>query len=116
VTVGVDPAFGPWWPLSDEAVRREAPDAPGAVQLRRADGKPVVYPRGRSAMVFYLYAARSTREALLRLFRDELLEPGTCLDRAAVRILRRRVRPRADPASRRRRRRVTHVLAGTRQR
>ncbi|MBM4280569.1 MAG: hypothetical protein FJ137_07345 [Deltaproteobacteria bacterium] len=76
MTVGVDPAFGPWWPLSDEAVRREAPDAPGAVQLRRADGKPVVYPRGRSAMVFYLYAARSTREALLRLFRDELLEPG----------------------------------------
>ena len=27
-------------------------------------------------MVFYFYAARSAREALLRLFADELEEPG----------------------------------------
>jgi hypothetical protein len=72
-----DPAsFGVWIPLDDEHLRRDAPDVPGAVQLRRADASLVQYPRGRSAMVFYFYAARSVREALRRLFRDELDEPG----------------------------------------
>ena len=52
------------------------PDAPGAVQLGRADRSLVDYPRGKSAMVFYFYAARSMREATRRLFDDELQEPG----------------------------------------
>ena len=69
-------AFGEWHALDDEHVLRDAPDAPGAVQLKRADGALVQYPRGKSAMVFYFYAARSVREALRRLFRDELDEPG----------------------------------------
>jgi hypothetical protein len=69
-------SFGAWHPLDDEHVRAHAPDAPGAVQLRRADGALVQYPRGKSAMVFYFYAARSVREALRRLFRDELDEAG----------------------------------------
>ena len=46
------------------------------MQLRRADGSLVAYPRGKSAMVFYFYAARSVREALRRVFADELAEPG----------------------------------------
>ena len=70
------PSFGAWHPLDDVHVRDAAPDAPGAVQLKRADGTLVVYPRGKSAMVFYFYAARSVREALRRLFRDELDESG----------------------------------------
>lgn len=70
------PSFGAWHPLDDEHVRMAAPDAPGAVQLRRADGTLLVYPRGKSAMVFYFYAARSVREALRRLFRDELEQAG----------------------------------------
>jgi hypothetical protein len=68
-------SFGAWFPLDDAHVA-SAPDAPAAVQLRRADGSLVAYPRGRSAMVFYFFAARSAREALRRLFRDELDEPG----------------------------------------
>jgi hypothetical protein len=71
-----DGAFGPWHPLTADDVAAHAPDEPGAVQLRRADASLVQYPRGRSAMVFYFYAARSVREALRRLFRDELDEPG----------------------------------------
>jgi hypothetical protein len=69
-------AFGPWQPLDGEQVDGDVWDAPGAVQLRRADGQLVSYPRGKSAMVFYFYAARSVREALRRVFRDELAEPG----------------------------------------
>jgi hypothetical protein len=67
--------FGPWSPL-DDAHLEEAADAPGAVQLGRADRRLVAYPTGRSAMVFYFYAARSMREATRRLFADELAEPG----------------------------------------
>jgi hypothetical protein len=70
------PSFGPWHPLDAEHVSGAAPDAPGAVQLRRADGGLIAYPRGKSGMVFYFYAARSVREALLRVFRDELEEAG----------------------------------------
>ena len=50
--------------------------APGAVQLCRADKSLIEYPKGKSTMVFYFYAARSMREALRRLFADELDEPG----------------------------------------
>jgi hypothetical protein len=67
--------FGPWLPLDDAQVAT-LPDVPGAVQLGRADRSLVDYPRGKSAMVFYFYAARSMREAVRRLFADELREPG----------------------------------------
>jgi hypothetical protein len=67
--------FGPWSPLDDAHLVALA-DAPGAVQLGRADRRLIAYPTGRSAMVFYFYAARSMREATRRLFADELVEPG----------------------------------------
>jgi hypothetical protein len=67
--------FGPWLPLDDAHVLTVA-DAPGAVQLGRADRSLIEYPRGKSAMVFSFYAARSMREALRRMFADELAEPG----------------------------------------
>jgi hypothetical protein len=67
--------FGPWQPLDDAHVLGMA-DVAGAVQLGRADRSLVDYPRGKSAMVFYFYAARSMREALRRLFADELADPG----------------------------------------
>jgi len=68
-------AFGNWIDL-DAAHVADAPDAPGAVQLGRADRQLVQYPKGKSAMVFYFHAARSVREALRRVFADELEEPG----------------------------------------
>jgi hypothetical protein len=67
--------FGDWQPLT-RGVVDVALDAPAAVQVARADRQLVAYPSGKSAMVFYFYAARSAREALRRLFDDELLEPG----------------------------------------
>ena len=67
--------FSGWIPF-DVAGLQRAPDAPAAVQLGRADRTLVLYPSGKSAMVFYFYAARSAREALARVFKDELEEPG----------------------------------------
>ena len=64
-----------WAPLTEKLLRARAPDEPAAVQLRRANGL-VPYARGKSAMVFYFYAARSARQALLRAFADEVAEPG----------------------------------------
>ena len=64
-----------WWPLTRDDVDAFAPDAPAAVQLRRGAGL-IHYPTGKSAMVFYFYAARSARQALVRLFADELENPG----------------------------------------
>ncbi|MDP2341561.1 MAG: hypothetical protein Q8O67_11415 [Deltaproteobacteria bacterium] len=69
-------SFGDWHPLTNEGLKA-ADDAPGAVQLSRADRSLVEYPKGKSAMVFYFYAARSMREALRRLFHDELETPGS---------------------------------------
>jgi hypothetical protein len=46
--------FCPWYPLADAAAR--APAGEGVLQLRIADGL-VDYPRGKSAMVRYVYAA-----------------------------------------------------------
>ncbi len=63
--------FGAWVALDDDAV----PDAPAAVQVRRRDGL-VVYPRGKSAMVYYFYAATSARTTLRDAFADELARPG----------------------------------------
>lgn len=68
--------FSDWYPLTAEGVRSHAPDAPAALQLSRLDRSLVRYPKGRSAMVFYCYAARSAREALQRLFAEELEETG----------------------------------------
>jgi hypothetical protein len=67
--------FSDWVPLTRHDVRAQAPDAPAAVQVRRAEGL-VRYPQGKSAMVFYFFAERSAREALERLFLDELDAPG----------------------------------------
>lgn len=67
--------FSDWRPLTPDGLSL-APDEPGAVQLSCADKRLVPYPRGKSAMVFYFYAARSMREALRRLFADELEAPG----------------------------------------
>ena len=69
-------AFGCWEPLTLEGLNA-ADDAAGAVQLARADRGLITYPKGKSTMVFYFYAARSMREALRRLFHDELMEPGS---------------------------------------
>jgi hypothetical protein len=67
--------FSDWVALDDAGVAA-AVDAPGAVQLCRADKSLIEYPSGKSTMVFYFYAARSVRQALRRLFADELTEPG----------------------------------------
>lgn len=67
--------FGEWIPLSADGVAR-AVDAPGAVQLCRLDKSLIDYPKGKSTMVFYFYAGRSVREALKKVFADELDEPG----------------------------------------
>lgn len=67
--------FGDWVPLTPEGLNA-AIDGPAAVQLCRADKSLIEYPSGKSTMVFYFYAARSAREALRRLFADELEEPG----------------------------------------
>jgi hypothetical protein len=58
-------------------VATNAPDAPAAVQLCRADKSLVQYAKGKSSMVFYFYAARSARDALTKMFADELDTPGT---------------------------------------
>jgi hypothetical protein len=68
--------FDDWQALDDETVSLLAPDGPGAVQLSRRDRSLVAYPTGKSAMVFYFYAARSVKDALRKLFADELLAPG----------------------------------------
>lgn len=68
--------FDDWLPLDAQTVLERAPDVPGAVQLCRADRSLVTYPTGKSAMVFYFYAARSVRDALRKLFDDELEAPG----------------------------------------
>lgn len=67
--------FGDWYPLTEAGIDG-APRGPAAVQLRRALGL-VRYPRGRSAMVFYFYAADNAANALSKLFADELTTPGT---------------------------------------
>lgn len=68
--------FSEWFPLTGAGVELHAPDVPAAVQLSRLDKSLVPYPKGKSAMVFYFYAARSAKEALKRLFAEELEETG----------------------------------------
>jgi hypothetical protein len=68
-------SFSQWFPLTAGGVAG-APDAPAAVQLCTQDRHLQTYPKGKSAMVFYFFAARSAREALLRLFADEIAQPG----------------------------------------
>lgn len=66
--------FGDWYPLTEAGVDG-APRGAAAVQVRRALGL-VRYPRGRSAMVYYFYAADDASRALTTVFGDELQEPG----------------------------------------
>lgn len=68
--------FGPWLPLTREGVE-SASGLPAAVQIGTEDRRLVGYPKGKSAMVFYFYAARSAREALLRVFKEELETRGS---------------------------------------
>ena len=67
--------FCDWIPLTKDGVER-APDGPAAVQVGRADKGLVQYPKGKSSMLFYFYAARSARDALRKIFGDELDAPG----------------------------------------
>jgi hypothetical protein len=71
-----DDGFGPWLPLTRAGVE-QASGLPAAVQLATEDRRLVHYPKGKSAMVFYFYAARAAREALLRVFADELETRGS---------------------------------------
>ena len=73
---GVAMGFGDWIAL-DHAGVASAPDEAAAVQVTRRDRSLVQYAKGKSAMVFYFYAARSAREALKRLFAEELEVPGS---------------------------------------
>lgn len=66
--------FGPWIPLTYDGVA-QAPEGPAALQVRREHGL-LRYPEGRSAMVFYAFAATGARGALGRRFADELNEAG----------------------------------------
>jgi hypothetical protein len=68
-------SFGAWFPLTGTSIDDNAPAAAAAVQLRRAEGV-LSYPAGKSAMVFYFYAADDAAAALKRLFADEIDEPG----------------------------------------
>ena len=67
--------FSSWHPLSESGLEEYAPSQPAAVQVRLADGL-VDYPDGHSAMVGYLVASESVRDALARLFDDEIESPG----------------------------------------
>ena len=67
--------FSSWYRLDDEQVARQAPDQPAAIQVRIADGL-LDYPQGHSAMVCYLFATTSARDALRQFFADELDAPG----------------------------------------
>jgi hypothetical protein len=68
-------AFSSWHPLTRETVAHHAPDSPCVLQVRVAKGV-LDYPRGRSAMILYTYAERTTSEALEVQLGDELDEPG----------------------------------------
>lgn len=72
----VGAGFGEWLAL-DVAGVSSAPDAAAAVQVSRRDRSLVQYAKGKSAMVFYFYAARSAREALRRVFADEIEQTGS---------------------------------------
>lgn len=72
----ISEGFCDWIPLTNDDVMK-APDAPAAVQVSRADKSLVQYPKGKSAMVFYFYAARSARDALRKIFSDELDAQGS---------------------------------------
>jgi hypothetical protein len=67
--------LGAWFELTRDGLSA-APDAPAAVQVRRRDGL-VIYPRGKSAMVYYFFAPSSARQSLLTHFVDELDAPGS---------------------------------------
>src|SRR5690606_39090323 len=68
-------SFSGWFPLTPDSVDDAAPRRPAAVQVRQAIGL-VRYPRGQSAMVYYVYAADDAAKALQKVFADELAAPG----------------------------------------
>lgn len=67
--------FSSWYPLDRHHLDEHAPDHPAAIQVRMAEGL-LDYPEGHSAMVCYLYATESARNAMSDFFRDELDDPG----------------------------------------
>ncbi len=67
--------FGEWIPLTAAGLLL-ATEGAGAVQLCRADKSLIEYPKGKSTMVFYFYAGRSVRDALRKVFADEIDEAG----------------------------------------
>lgn len=69
-------SFSEWYPLTQAGVDAHAIPRPAAVQVRRASGL-VRYPMGRSAMVYYVFVERDTKAALMSLFADEMIKPGT---------------------------------------
>lgn len=68
--------FSSWHPLDRESIEAAAPEAPAAIQVRITGGL-LDYPEGQSAMVCYLYATESAREAMREFFAEELADPGS---------------------------------------
>ena len=66
--------FGEWHPL-DDAGLAACPRGPAALQVRRAAGLEP-YPTGKSAMVFYAFAATDAQRALRDAFDDEIEAAG----------------------------------------
>lgn len=67
--------FSGWYPLEETIIDEILDPAPGAVQVRVAEGL-VDYPLGKSAMVYFFFAATDARNALREIFEDELKHSG----------------------------------------
>jgi len=67
--------FSRWFELTQDGVAAYAPTGPAALQVRRASGLHD-YPSGKSAMIWYGYAATNAREVLEKVFTEELQTPG----------------------------------------
>lgn len=67
--------FSNWIPLTEGDVEKSAPLKPAALQVKAA-GELIDYPIGKSAMVWYGYAANNAARVLREQFDDELRKPG----------------------------------------
>lgn len=67
--------FSGWHPLDSESLARFLAPGPTAIQVRVAAGL-VEYPRGKSAMVYFCFAATDPKRVLEERFADELEQPG----------------------------------------
>ena len=67
--------FSGWHPLNESALDEVLAPGAGAIQIRVAEGL-VEYPLGKSAMVYFFFAANDARSAMRTLFDDELKRPG----------------------------------------